>query len=436
MPHVALVPFTGLRIKEKEMLDLGMSLPSLRNRGADIAHLPALGLLTLAGLTPEHWTQSYHEAEADADGLFDQIVACNPTLVAISALTATINEAYALAKKIRSAGIPVVLGGLHATACPAEVQRHCDAVVVGEGESVWLELLADVEAGTLKSIYQASAPFDLGTSPVPRFDLLPPGTRPRMTLQTQRGCPFACDFCGASRLLGPFREKPTAAIENELRAMMQSGSSRLLELADDNTFAGKRDWTQLFELFARYKIRYFTEVDWRIGEDPKLLRALAASGCIQVLVGVESLVHPHTGMGLKTTSIHRVMDAIASIQAHGIAVTGCFIVGSDGETEQSIDELGAFLLQTDLADIQLTLLTPFPGTALYRRLKKAGRILTDRDWSHYTLFDATYQPDQMSVLELERSFRDLVRHVFEYNAVTKRARIKEGILRKHFEICG
>ncbi|NOX57310.1 MAG: B12-binding domain-containing radical SAM protein, partial [Planctomycetes bacterium] len=230
MHHVALVPFTGLRVKEQEMLHLGMSLPSLRNRAVGISHLPALGLLTLAGMTPDAWTQSYHEAEPGSGHLLDDIIAKKPTLVAMSALTASVSEAYALAKQVRDAGILVVLGGLHATACPDEVQQHCDAVVVGEGEGVWLEILEDAKTGFLKPIYKTNAPFDLGRSPLPRFDLLPKGNRPRMTLQTQRGCPFACDFCGASRLLGPFREKPTEAIEKELEALTQFGSHRLVEL--------------------------------------------------------------------------------------------------------------------------------------------------------------------------------------------------------------
>lgn len=435
MPHIALVPFTGLRVKEQEMLDLGMSLPSLGDRAAEISHLPALGLLTLAGLTPEAWTQSYHESNLQPPSLAEEIIETRPTLVAISTLTASINEAYQLATRIRESGIPVVLGGLHATACPREAQRFCNAVVVGKGESVWLEVLSDAKAGQLKTRYQADKPFNLGRSPTPRLDLLPPGRRNRMTLQTQRGCPFACDFCGASRLLGSFREKPTETIEQELKAIMRVDSSRLIELADDNTFAGKRDFDRLFEVFSRYNLKYFTEADWRIGEKPKLLKKLSASGCVQVLVGVESLVFSHSGMGSKESSLDRMMNAIAAIQEHGVAVIGCFIVGSDGETQQTIDKLAEFLLDANLADIQLTLLTPFPGTALHDRMKMEGRLLADRDWSYYTLFDVTYQPDRMTVAELEDGFKQLLMTVFNQDAVAKRSKLKKRIWKNNLTKC-
>ena len=120
MPHVALVPFTGIRVKEREMLALGMSLPGLRPRADAVGHLPALGLLTLAGLNPEHWTCSYHEADDATDALVEAIVRSGADLVAVSALTASIEEAYRFCAAMRREGIATVIGGLHATACPTE----------------------------------------------------------------------------------------------------------------------------------------------------------------------------------------------------------------------------------------------------------------------------------------------------------------------------
>src|SRR5262245_7962113 len=172
MPHVAFVPFTGFRVREEEMLALGMTLPGLKPRAAAISQLPALGLLTLAGLTPPHWTCSYHEAPRADEAFAERILSERPDLVALSALTASVEEAYRFSTLLRRAGARVVLGGLHATVCPDEVRAHCDAVIVGEGEPVWRELLADVEAGDLKPLYRATVPFDLARSTVPRFDLL------------------------------------------------------------------------------------------------------------------------------------------------------------------------------------------------------------------------------------------------------------------------
>src|SRR5262245_42533332 len=239
MPHVALVPFTGFRVREEQMLALGMTLPGLKQRAAAIGQLPALGLLTLADMTPPPWTCAYHEAVRADEALADEVVRTNPTLVALSALTASVQEGYEFSALLRRRGVRVVLGGLHATACPMEAQRHCDAVVVGEGEPVWHELLSDAAAGTLKPLYRARAPFDLSLAPVPRFELLGRKQRPRLTMQTQRGCPLACEFCGASRLLGPHRVKPIANLERELAALTAFVPNPVLELADDNTFLGQ-----------------------------------------------------------------------------------------------------------------------------------------------------------------------------------------------------
>ncbi len=153
---------------------------------------------------------------------------------------------------------------------------------------------------------------------------------------------------------------------------------------------GRRAVRPLLVALAGSGVRYFTEVDWRIGERPDVLEGLAASGCVQVLVGLESLELRHGGMGAKGAPLARMIDAVEAIQAAGVAVVGCFIVGADGETEASLDRLGVFLESAPLADIQLTLQTPFPGTALHRRLRDEGRLIEDRGWSHYTLFDVTY----------------------------------------------
>ena len=432
MPHVAFVPLTGFRVREERMLELGMTLPGLRDRAAAVAQLPALGLLTLAGMTPSPWTLSYHDASAVNEELIESLAREQPDLTAVSALTASADEAYRLGDALRRRGLRCVLGGLHATVCPDEARLHFDAVVAGEGEPVWSALLQDVRAKQLKPVYRPDRAFDLACAPTPRFDLLG-GRRPRLTVQTQRGCPLACEFCGASRLLGAFREKPIERLREELAAITAFVPEPILELADDNTFAGSRDPQPLFEALASAGARYFTEVDWRIGEMPDVLAGLAASGCVQVLVGFESLVFRHPGMGPKQAELARMMNAVRAIQQAGVAVIGCFIVGSDGETHESLDRLGRFLSDAPMADVQLTLQTPFPGTALHRRLARAGRLLPDRGWSYYTLFDLTYQPDRLSVEELETGFCDLVRTVFAEGPASRRRSIRRETWRRQPE---
>jgi radical SAM superfamily enzyme YgiQ (UPF0313 family) len=431
MPHVAFVSLSGLRVREQRLEELGVQLPGLAGRAAAVRQLPSLGLLTLAGMLSDDWTCSYREADGGIDTLVHELVAERPQLVAVSALTASVLEAYELADRMRAENVRTILGGLHATACPDEAAAHFDAVCCGEGELVWPQVLADVAVGPLKQRYSAVRTTREIEWPLPRFDLLAGRPLARWTIQTQRGCPLACEFCAASRLISRFREKPAERVREELAAIRAFDPQAVVELADDNTFAGERDPEPLLAALAGAEMRYFSEVDWRIGERPELVRALAASGCVQVLVGIESLVFRYPGMGDKDRPLKRVVAAVDCIQAAGVAVIGCFIVGADGETPASLDRLARFLETAPFADVQLTLHTPFPGTALRTRLARAGRLLAERDWSHHTLFDVTFRPDRMSVEELERAFEELLREVFGAAAAARRSAIRREVWRRN-----
>jgi len=428
MPHVAFVPMSGLRVREEELLELGMTLPGLKRRADALSELPSLGLLTLAGMTPDSWSSSFHETACGMDQLVEEVAGSQPTIVAISALTASVQEAYRLSKQLIARGIATVIGGLHATACPTEALQHATAVVAGEGEPVWHCVLTDAAAGRVAGIYRAGSPYDLAQSPRPIF--AQQTNRSRFLLQTERGCPFSCEFCGASRLLGAYREKPLDNIAAELAALRQLDAAPWLELADDNTFARRSDASELLNLLGNANVRYFTESDWRIGERQDVLQGLAASGCRQVLVGIESLVFRYPGMGNKQVELERCMDAVRAIQEAGVVVNGCFIVGAESESEKSLDRLIEFILTSPLAEIQVTLQTPFPGTMLHQRLAEAGRLLDERDWSHYTLFDVTYRPDSLSVKQLEAGFRRVMRTVFSPEASERRSRLRKSIWRQ------
>ncbi|MFI4915005.1 MAG: B12-binding domain-containing radical SAM protein [Phycisphaerales bacterium JB060] len=430
-PHLTLVALSGVRVREAELAEMGMSLPGLGPRGWAIAALPPLGVLTLAGLTPDNWGVSLHEPAEVDETLVQRIVAEQPTLVGISALTASILEAYILADALRREGVCVVLGGLHVTACPTEAIQHADAVVVGDGEPVWPSVLEDARRGTLQPLYKADRPFDMRTAPLPRYDLLGNAKRQRFTMQASRGCPFSCDFCAASRLLGPFRQKPADRLRDELRAITAIDPRPSIELADDNTFALGGPHDDLLDTLGESNARWFTEADWRLGENPAVLDRLAKAGCVQVLVGLESLVHQHAGMGAKKTEMPRMLDAVRAIQAAGVAVIGCYIVGSDGENEASLDRLIEFLHHDPCADAQVTLQTPFPGTALRRRLEHEGRLLPDTDWSHCTLFDVTYQPDHMTPESLRAGYARVLASAFDESSHRRRSAIRRETWRNN-----
>lgn len=430
--HVAFVPFTGFRLREESLRQWNVTFPGLLRRASAVGQLPALGLLTLAGGTPDEWTCSYRAADGVTEELLEEVAGMRPALVALSALTASIEEAQEFSRRLRERKILTVIGGLHASVCPEEVGQHCDAVVIGSGEEAWHEVLADAAAGKLKPRYRAE-PSTTSCWITPRFDLLPQPV-PRFTMQTQRGCPWACEFCGASRLLSRFQEKPIEQIRRELAMITEITPRPMLELADDNTFARERDSNLLLDALEESGARWFTESDWRLGEQPHVLKRLAQSGCRQVLVGIESLVFRYPGQGKKADELARILDAVDAIQDAGVAVNGCFIAGGDGETQESLDRLTEFLLESPFAEVQVTLQTPFPGTGLYERLRREGRLLPDRGWSYYTLFDVTYQPDRMSVAELETGFREVLQSVYSEEASRRRGAIRHRIWRQRRSI--
>lgn len=427
MPHVSFITLSGFRIHKPDLLELGLSLPGFQDRASALSQLPALGLITLAGMLPESWTSSYHSPVETQNGFVELVLRDQPDLVAISALTPSVTEAYTLSDSFRVQHVKTVIGGLHVSTCPDEASQHADAVVVGSGEPVWLELLADSERQNLKPRYIAGRNQRTAEWSMPRFDLL--GNVQRYTLQTQRGCPLACDFCAASRLIEQFREKPAKNIRQELAAIKKLKKNALVELADDNTFAGERDVHEFFDILEEADIRWFTEADWRLGERPEILKRLAAAGCVQILTGIESLVFRYPGMAQKNVELNRMIDACHAIQEAGVCVNGCFILGAQGETEESIDRLTQFLLESTFAELQVTLQTPFPGTALYRRLQQSGRLLPERDWSFYTLFDVTYQPDLLSVEQLENGFQEMIQNVYGPSATLRRKKIRKYIWR-------
>jgi len=291
-------------------------------------------------------------------------------LVAISSFSAQIGEGYELADRYRTAGVPVVIGGLHASAMPEEAAGHCDAVVIGEGELTWLELLRDAEAGSLKRCYRGNGRFRLDDAPMPAFELLDMPRYNRLTVQASRGCPFQCEFCASSILLTPrYKQKPIDKVLAEVDRICEIWRRPFLEFADDNAFVNKQYWKQLLWQLKTRNIRWFAETDLSVHQDDELLAMMCESGCAELLIGLESPVEAGlAGLELKTDWKRKqwpqYKQAVARIQSHGIRVDGCFVLGLDGHTPDIFDKVYEFALDTELFDVQITIQTPFPGTPL------------------------------------------------------------------------
>jgi radical SAM superfamily enzyme YgiQ (UPF0313 family) len=423
---LGLLAMSGVRCRNEELMAMGLTLPGFVERSQVIASLPSLGLLTLAGLTPEDVDVRYLDIPEPGSlealpGLFDA--------VAISSFTAQIKEAYKLADRYRAAGVTVLMGGLHVTARPDEAAQHADAILIGEGESLWPQMIADLKANRLQPRYDARAMnFDFKQSPMPRFDLLDMRLYNRITVQTQRGCPYNCDFCGASIRLNPrFKTKPVPRVIAEIKRIKEMWAHPFIEFADDNTFADKAHGRELARALVPEGLRWFTETDISIARDPELLAIMKDAGCAQILIGLESPTSAGLdGLEHKANWKHRQLEnykrAIATIQDAGITVNGCFVLGLDGADRTSFDAVFEFVRETALYEVQITVMTAFPNAPLYDRLLQQGRILTPDAWETCTLFDVNYRPEKMSVTELEGGFRDLARRIYDSGFIEERRR--------------
>lgn len=431
---IAFIAMSGVRAHNAELTKLGLTLPGFVERNKTIASLPSLGLLTLAGLTPKKFDVSYLEI---ADLKQQEKLPLDFDLVAISTFTAQLKEAYEAADFYRAHGVAVVMGGITVSSLPDEAIQHCTSVVVGEGEPLWPQVLNDFEKGQLKPFYvqYPRGQFDLRESPMPRFELLDPDKYNRITVQTSRGCPHRCDFCASSILLTPlYKVKPVAKVMAEIQEIKKIWSRPFIEFADDNSFVHREHYKQLLREMSKEHVRWFTETDVRVAEDSDLLGLMRDAGCQQVLIGLESPRRASLdGIELKNnwklSRQGRYLDAIEKIQSYGITVNGCFIFGLDGDTPDVFDDVLQFVRDSGLYEVQITFLTPFPGTPLYERLRRERRLIREKAWELCTLFDINVRPKNMTVAELQAGFLKLGEVLYSDHETAERRRKFKARLR-------
>ncbi len=424
---IGLLALSGIRAHDPKLLALGLTLPGFVERSKTIASLPSLGLLYLAACTPAGHEVAYFEAESDGAEP-PEVYHCD--LVAISTYSAQVFEAYAIAGRLRAANVKVAIGGLHASVCPEEALQHADYVIIGEGENVWPEVVRAAERGETKRVFRASdfAPVDINTLPVPRYDLL--GDRPynRFTVQTTRGCPWRCEFCASNVMLGlPYRKRPVQDVVRDIEAIRALRPQPFIEFADDNTFVDKSWSKELCRQLQPLHVPWFTETDISVADDPELLDLMREAGCRQILIGLESPeVSALDGIELrknfKARRASNYASAISEIQSHRITVNGCFVLGLDRHTPAIFEQILDFATASELFEVQITILTAFPGTPLYQRLQAEGRILDERRWDLCTLFDVNYEPAGMTPQQLREGIYWLSERLYSEQATKRRRR--------------
>lgn len=333
---------------------------------------PQSTLPLLAALTPKDEVEIVDELVEDID--FDR----RADIVGVTAMTDNAKRAYEVADGFKSRGRVVVMGGAHPTARPQEALMHCDAVLAGEAEGVWEGMVDRARAGhPPKGLYRGSF-SSLESSPRPRRDLL---KRDRYydvwPVQTSRGCPFACDFCSVHKFSGRrFRHRPVRDVIREI----DEDCGRRVFFVDDIINGDVKYAMELFRELAPLNRRWVAQVTVALGREPQLVRAMAKSGCIGLFIGLESVDQETLkNMRKRHNRADKYWDHIAVIRGHGIPVLGAFVFGFDTDDRDVFPRTLEFALEAKLDLAQFNIITPLPGTDLYDRFEREGR-LRHRDW--------------------------------------------------------
>ena len=379
--------------------------------------VPPITGIHLAALTPPvHSVRVIHQQLQPVD------LETDAEVVALSFFSGFAPEAYRLACEFRRRGKLVIAGGPHVTFNCAEAMRFCDAVVVGEAESVWTRLLADIEAGCLKRRYAGKA-LDLQGLPTPRYDLLPPQYFVMRVVQATRGCAFTCSFCSVPLLNPGFRTRPVNEVLCDLQynKFKHWWQRKIVWFWDDNLTV-KRDYVkQLLAAMIPLRKWWLTQASMDVARDAELLDLMRRSGCIGIFFGIESFGAESLADAHKSQNQSGAYRAqIRALHARGICVMAGLISGFDPDRPDNIKAMARQLYDAGVDVPFLSVLTPFPGTPVYQKYRAAGRILPDRGWEFYNGYNVAFQPKEMSPEALLAAHRALWREAFSLGYSLKR----------------
>jgi radical SAM superfamily enzyme YgiQ (UPF0313 family) len=381
--------------------------------------LRRVNLPLLAALTPPgHTTTIVDEAFAPDD--INQDV----DLVGITVMTDLALRAYHIADAYRQKAVKVVMGGIHPTVLPDEALEHADAVVVGEAEGVWPRLVSDAASGQMQRLYRAGKMTDLQGLLKPRRDLLPGiqyqgYTRIPIGVETSRGCPYDCEFCCIGQTLGQhYRVRPV----QEVIAEIESIDSPHLFFVDDALGLNRNVAKKLFTKMIPLRRRWLAQGTVSLAEDLELLRLMERSGCLGLLIGFESV---QKGIQNEVNKIKNLKidfyEAMHRFHGEGFGILGSFVSGFDYENKDVFEQTLEFIMRCHMDVMQLRILTPYPGTRLYKRLLSEGRLFV-RDWwlRGYPPDTLLFQPKGMTADELMSGFARLNRQTYSFGAMIKR----------------
>jgi radical SAM superfamily enzyme YgiQ (UPF0313 family) len=393
--------------------------------------LPAAAI---AGLTPRDVDVRFY------DDRMEKIPFDEPTdAVALSLETYTAKRAYQIASEYRRRGVPVIVGGFHATLAPEEAERHAEAVVTGEAEDVWAAVIDDLRHGTLKKRYRGEGRPSLERIAPDRSIFRGKDYLPIRLVETGRGCRFPCEFCAVQTFFErSHRSRPVDRIVEDLRRL--KGGTKVFFFVDDN-FAGDIPAAkELLRALIPLQARFITQMSIDAAHDEEFLSLLKAAGCMGVLIGFESLDENNLRAMKKGFNAMKggFPAALANLRRHDIRVYATFIFGYDHDTEESFRRSVDFALDQRFYIAAFNHLTPFPGTALYEKLKGAGRLRYESWWldERYRYNDLPFNPARLAPEDVTRLCVESRRRFYSWPNILKRgfgsANRRNGFMLRNF----
>jgi radical SAM superfamily enzyme YgiQ (UPF0313 family) len=372
-----------------------------------------LTLTTLAALTPPDIEVKITDENLEPIDFEEDV-----DLVGVTGMVMHAPRAYQIAEEFRMRGIPVVMGGPHASSLPAEAKEHVDAVVIGEAETIWKEVIEDVKHGRLKPFYKADAYCSMkGFSP-PRIDLL--RKEAYMTVncvQTTRGCPYQCDFCHVTHFFGKtYRCRPVEEVIEEVKRL----EGEFVVFIDDNIVGNRLYARELFSRLKPLRKKWASQASMTLTRDPELLRLAAESGCVSLFIGIESLSSENLKDVNKTfNQVHQYEEAIKALHDQDIMIVAGFIFGLDHDDEGVFERTLRFCERNRIELPSFFVLTPLPGTPLFQKMEAEERLL-HRDWAEYNGATVVFEPKLMTAETLQRGFNWVCQQAYSWGSIVKR----------------
>ena len=343
-------------------------------------------------------------------------------LVAITFLISNAPHAYEIADRFRKRGIPVIMGGFHASALPEEVLEHANAVVIGEAEYVFQEIIDDFKRGSLKRIYKSTKLHSLKGLPVPRYDLIEKDFIINHPVQATRGCPFRCSFCSVISFYPSLRVRPIDEVIRDITCFEGKNyiQNKVVVFMDNNLVSNKRYAKELFRKMIPLRKWWLSQLSIDMTKDKELMGLAAKSGCLSVYIGIESFSQKNlNNIGKYQNKFADYKKAIKVFHEYGIYVQASIIIGFDEDTVESIKRIPDIVQELGIDIPYLHILTPLYGTKLYEQYNRENRLLTN-NWSRYNFYNAVFQPKNMSVETLHSTYLDVWKEIHSVSKALNR----------------